>query len=86
MHEGQLLAQNSVEDANSATHAPGADHHLHQPDLRHGDRISSAAEEQRAVTDEVSPQHSGGQRMSRTSWRWMRTARAISLNNLKYFR
>ncbi|MFQ2271683.1 methyl-accepting chemotaxis protein [Aeromonas enteropelogenes] len=54
MHEGQLLAQNSVDDANNATQA------LEQITLSINQisdmatQISSAAEEQRAVTDEVS--------------------------------
>lgn len=54
MHEGQLLAQNSVDDANNATQA------LEQITISINQisdmatQISSAAEEQRAVTDEVS--------------------------------
>ncbi len=57
MHEGQLLAQNSVEDANDANDATQALEQITASINQISDmatQISSAAEEQRAVTDEVS--------------------------------
>ncbi len=54
MHEGQLLAQNSVDDANNATHALEQITTSINQISDMATRISSAAEEQRAVTDEVS--------------------------------
>ncbi|MFQ1965695.1 methyl-accepting chemotaxis protein [Aeromonas veronii] len=54
MHEGQLLAQNSVDDANNATHALEQITTSINQISDMATQISSAAEEQRAVTDEVS--------------------------------
>ena len=54
MHEGQLLAQNSVEDANDATQALEQITTSINQISDMATQISSAAEEQRAVTDEVS--------------------------------
>jgi methyl-accepting chemotaxis protein len=54
MHEGQLLAQNSVEDANDATQALEQITASINQISDMATQISSAAEEQRAVTDEVS--------------------------------
>ncbi|WP_033137549.1 methyl-accepting chemotaxis protein [Aeromonas finlandensis] len=54
MHEGQLLAQNSVDDANNATHALEQITASINQISDMATQISSAAEEQRAVTDEVS--------------------------------
>ncbi|MEG3025053.1 MAG: methyl-accepting chemotaxis protein, partial [Aeromonas sp.] len=54
MHEGQLLAQNSVEDANDATQALVQITTSINQISDMATQISSAAEEQRAVTDEVS--------------------------------
>lgn len=54
MHEGQQLAQNSVDDANNATHALEQITTSINQISDMATQISSAAEEQRAVTDEVS--------------------------------
>ncbi|MEZ6938941.1 methyl-accepting chemotaxis protein [Aeromonas sp. S12(2024)] len=54
MHEGQLLAQNSVDDANNATLALEQITASINQISDMATQISSAAEEQRAVTDEVS--------------------------------
>ena len=54
MHEGQLLAQNSVDDANNAAHALEQITTSINQISDMATQISSAAEEQRAVTDEVS--------------------------------
>ena len=54
MHEGQLLAQNSVDDANNATQALEQITASINQISDMATQISSAAEEQRAVTDEVS--------------------------------
>ncbi|MFQ1767634.1 methyl-accepting chemotaxis protein [Aeromonas veronii] len=54
MHEGQLLAQNSVDDANNATQALEQITSSINQISDMATQISSAAEEQRAVTDEVS--------------------------------
>ncbi|MGY3851332.1 methyl-accepting chemotaxis protein [Aeromonas aquatilis] len=54
MHEGQLLAQNSVDDANNATQALEQITTSINQISDMATQISSAAEEQRAVTDEVS--------------------------------
>ncbi|MGY3865424.1 methyl-accepting chemotaxis protein [Aeromonas bivalvium] len=54
MHEGQLLAQNSVDDASNATLALEQITASINQISDMATQISSAAEEQRAVTDEVS--------------------------------
>ncbi len=54
MHEVQQLAQNSVDDANNATHALEQITTSINQISDMATQISSAAEEQRAVTDEVS--------------------------------
>ena len=86
MHEGQLLAQNSVEDANDATQALEQITTSINQISDMATQISSAAEEQRASPTRSAATSRRSVRTSPTSWRSMRTAPAICRPSLKYFR